>query len=190
MTHVPIVAPIVAALLTLAAHDTHDAALQRATVMIPPKADRGKAGAACRPGEGGPAARVIITGLKDREGMLRLELYPATDSDFLAPDKTLIAAGKPFRRIEQRVPAGDGATLCIRAPSSGSYALTVLHDRDGDGKFGFLRDGVGFSNNPALKRKKPSAASVAIAIGPGMATTRIVMNYRRGLGFGPLASAR
>lgn len=152
---------------------------------VPPKSERGKAGAACRPGESGPAARVTLTGLKDRRGRIRLELYPANDRDFLAPDRDLIAAGKAFRRIEQAVPAGDSATLCIRAPRAGRYALSVLHDRDGDGKFGFLRDGVGFSNNPRLKRAKPKAATVALDIG-GVASTTIVMNYRKGLAFGPI----
>lgn len=166
------------------------ALLAPAIIVVPPKAERGKAGAACRLQESGPAVRVAISGLKDQQGMLRLELYPANDQDFLAPDKVLIAAGKPFRRIEQQAPASGAALLCIRAPASGRYALSVLHDRDGDGKFGFLRDGVGFSNNPRLRRQKPDAATVAIDIGPGIATTRIVMNYRRGLGFGPLATAQ
>lgn len=155
------------------------------SLPVPPKAERGKAGAACRPGENGPAARVTLAGLKDRRGRIRLELYPANDRDFLAPDRELIAAGKAFRRIEQAVPGGDSATLCIRAPRAGRYALSVLHDRDGDGKFGFLRDGVGFSNNPRLKRAKPKAASVALDIG-GVAATTIVMNYRKGLAFGPI----
>lgn len=164
------------------------AALSNAAIVVPPKAERGKAGAACRSHESGPAVRVAIAGLKDRQGLLRLELYPANDEDFLAPDKALIAAGKPFRRVEQPVPAVDGTMMCIRAPASGRYALSVLHDRDGDGKFGFLRDGVGFTNNPRLGRRKPDAALVAIAVGPGMTQARIVMNYRRGLGFGPLGS--
>lgn len=165
------------------------AAFATAAIVVPPKAERGKAGAACRAGESGPAIRVSIAGLKDREGRLRLELYPANDEDFLAPDKVLIAAGKPFKRVEQQVPAVDGTTMCIRAPASGRYALSVLHDRDGDGKFGFLRDGVGFSNNPRLGRRKPQASAVALTVGSGVAHVQIVMNYRRGLGFGPLPGA-
>ncbi|PZR48274.1 MAG: hypothetical protein DI537_59070, partial [Stutzerimonas stutzeri] len=136
--------------------------------------------------------RPIATGFGYAEpidGTLRLELYPANDQDFLAPDKVLIAAGKPFKRVEQQVPSVEGTTMCIRAPASGRYALSVLHDRDGDGKFGFLRDGVGFSNNPRLGRRKPEAAKVALNVGPGVAQVQIVMNYRRGLGFGPLAGA-
>ncbi len=47
----------------------------------------------CRPGEPGPAVRVNVDGFKDRQGRAVLELYPANDEDFLAPDGVLIAAG-------------------------------------------------------------------------------------------------
>jgi hypothetical protein len=56
----------------------------------------GSDAAACRPGEG-PAIAVEITGLKDRTGELKLELYPGEEADFLKDDRVLIAAGKTFR---------------------------------------------------------------------------------------------
>lgn len=156
---------------------------------VPPRSERGKAGAPCRSGERGPAVRVTVVGIKDGKGTLRLELYPANDSDFLAPDKVLIAAGKPFRRIDQTGFDPGSSTLCIRAPETGTYALSVLHDRDGDGKFNFLGDGVGFSRNPKLRRSKPRADAVALRVGPGVQEARIIMNYRRGLGFGPVKTS-
>ena len=157
-----------------------------APLPVPPRAERGRAGADCRPGEPGPAVRVDIGGFKDRRGMLVLELYPANDEDFLAADKALIAAGKVFRRVSARPPATGNAQMCVRAPSPGRYAVFVLHDRDGNGRFGFLRDGVGFANNPRIGASKPRAAQASIAIGPGVETIAITLNYRRGLGFGPL----
>lgn len=46
---------------------------------VPPTTpDLGKAGAACRPGESGPALIVVVDGLRDRKGLLKLELYPPT----------------------------------------------------------------------------------------------------------------
>lgn len=146
----------------------------------------GTANAECRAGEGGPAARVEVVGLKDNHGTLRLELYPATSDGWLAPDRDLIASNRPFRRVINRVPSTRNAIMCIRAPAAGTYGLIVLHDRDSNRRFGFFSDGVGFSNNPVLHRSKPEAASVAISIGPGVTQTRIVMNYRRGFGMGPL----
>ena len=42
----------------------------------------------------GPAILANISGLKDRKGRLRLELYPADKADFLKDDRDLIAEGK------------------------------------------------------------------------------------------------
>ncbi len=48
-------------------------------------------------------------------------------------------------------PSASGPTLlCIRVPAPGRSALFVLHDRDGDGRFGVLRDGAGFAGNPRI----------------------------------------
>ncbi len=161
-----------------------------AAIAVPPREQRGRAGADCRASESGPAMRITVTGLRDTRGSLRLELYPANDAEFLASDRELIAAGRPFRRVVASPPASGSASLCIRAPAAGTYALTVLHDRDRDGRFGYISDGVGFSNNPRLGRAKPPAAAVAIAIPSGVGSTRIVMNYRNGLSFEPLERRR
>lgn len=160
--------------------------LTGANYPVPPKAERGRAEADCRPHETGPAARVEVEGLKDATGTLRLELYPANDQDFLASDKLLIAAGKPFRRVFGTPSPTLRATLCVRAPQPGAYALSILHDRDGNGKFGLLKDGVGFPNNPRLGLSKPDASAATVAIPNGVVTLRVIMNYRRGFGFAPL----
>lgn len=164
--------------------------LLTAAQPVPPREQRGRAGADCRANEAGPAMRVAITGLRDARGNVRLELYPANDRDFLAPDRDLIAAGRPFRRVIGAARASGRIPLCIRAPAPGTYALSVLHDRDGNGRFGFASDGVGFSNNPRLRRARPSASSVAITIGPGVGETRIVMNYLSGIVFRPIEQRR
>lgn len=62
--------------------------------------DLGKAAGQCRPGEKGPAVVVTLTGLKDRAGHIRAEVYPANDHDFLEDDNILIMDGKTFRRVE------------------------------------------------------------------------------------------
>lgn len=162
--------------------------LTAASLPVPPKAERGRAGADCRASEPGPAVRVDVRGLKDRSGKLILELYPESDKDFLQSDKILIAAGKPFRRVPVNTPDSGPISLCIRAPGPGRYAITLLHDRDGNGKFGLSSDGVGFANNPKLGLSKPKAKSAAVAVNSGTRTIAIVMNYRRGIGVGPLAT--
>jgi uncharacterized protein (DUF2141 family) len=154
---------------------------------VPSHPDLGKAEGQCRPHETGPAFLVEIAGLKDRTGRLKLEVYPAVDGDFLEDDNILINAGKTFRRVEMAVPSDPVPRMCIRVPSAGAYALTVLHDRDADRKFGFSVDGAAFSRNPRLGISKPKAAKVRVDAGPGVTALRIVMNYRKGLlSFGPL----
>lgn len=147
----------------------------------------GKAEGQCRPGESGPAFLVDLVGVKDRAGRVKIEVYPANDADFLADDNILLMAGKTFRRVEVPVPAEPVPRLCIRVPGPGTYAVTVLHDRNADHKFSLTHDGVGFSANPRLGWSKPKAAAVAVNAGGGLTTLRIVMNYRTGLfSFGPL----
>jgi uncharacterized protein (DUF2141 family) len=139
----------------------------------------------CRTSETGPAFLVNVEGLKYRAGRLKLELYPANDADFLADDNVLIAAGKSFARVDAATPADGPAQLCIRAPAPGRYALSLLHDRNGDRKFELSSDGIGFSGNPKLGWSKPAAKTVVVDVGDTPKRITIVMNYRHGLGMRP-----
>jgi uncharacterized protein (DUF2141 family) len=147
--------------------------------------DLGIAAGRCRMQETGPAFLVDVTGLKDRTGRLKLELYPANDADFLADDNLLISAGKPFARVDLPTPPDGPIQLCIRAPHPGRYALSLLHDRNADRKFELSSDGIGFSNNPRLGWSKPDADRVAVDLGEGPRRIAIVINYRHGLGMRP-----
>lgn len=163
------------------------AALGGAAAYLPSTPDLGKAEAQCRPNEAGPAVLVLVTGLKDRDGRIKAELYPANDTDFLADDNVLIMAGKTFRRVEIPVPPSGPVQLCLRIPGPGQYALMVLHDRDSNRKFGLSTDGVGFSGNPKMGLSKPKAEVAIFTAGPGLTTQTVRMNYRRGLfSFGPI----
>ncbi len=158
-----------------------------ATSHAPPDPERGKAEGACRKNEHGPALIVTALGLKDRQGYLKLEVYPSNDHDFLENDDILIAAKKTFRRSEIELPPSGLAELCVRLPSAGIYAISLLHDRDKNRKFGLSIDGVGFAGNPKLGWSKPKAKSVSVSAGTGLTHIKITMNYRRGLfSFEPL----
>jgi uncharacterized protein (DUF2141 family) len=160
-----------------------------AAAAIPSTPDLGKAEGRCRPGERGASLLVEVAGLKDRRGRLKLELYPANDTDFLEDDNLLVDAGKTFRRVEADVPASGPVELCIRAPSAGTYAVSLLHDRDANRKFGLSIDGIGFAGNPRLGMSKPRAAAASVRVGSGPTRTRIALNYRKGLmSFGPVGS--
>ena len=149
--------------------------------------DLGKAEGRCRPGEAGPALLVEAKGLKDRSGQIKVELYPANDQDFLADDNVLVSQGKTFRRVEVPTPKGGAAVVCIRIPGPGTYTLTVLHDRDGDHKFNYKLDGIGFAGNPKLGWSKPKWTSARVAVGSGgVSRISVAMNYKNGLGVGPI----
>ncbi|MEH3045970.1 DUF2141 domain-containing protein [Sphingomonas adhaesiva] len=137
--------------------------------------------AACNGGQG-PAIRATVTGLKDTRGSLKLELYPANEQDFLAGDDELAARGRPFRRISVGVPAGGTATVCIRVPQPGRWALFAGHDRDGKAKFNFWSDGAGFPSARKIGRSRPKLADALIDVGPGITPATIRMQYLRGLG--------
>ena len=151
--------------------------------------DLGKAEGRCRPGESGPALLVEATGMKDRAGSMKLEVYPGNDQDFLADDNVLVAAGKTFRRVEVPTPQTGPVVLCVRLPGPGLYAVSVLHDRNSDRRFQWKVDGIGFSGNPHLGWSKPKVNSARVAVnGGGVSRISVVMNYKSGLGVAPLNS--
>jgi uncharacterized protein (DUF2141 family) len=155
---------------------------------VPSSPALGRAEGRCRPGETGPALIINVAGLKDRAGTLKAELYPANDTDFLADDNVLVNAGKTFRRVLVDISQTGPVQLCIRAPAAGAYGLSLLHDRDGNRKFGASIDGVGFGGNPqSLGPFKPKIAIGRVSVGGGVTSVTVKMLYRKGLfSFAPL----
>ncbi|HET9509698.1 MAG TPA: DUF2141 domain-containing protein [Sphingomonas sp.] len=135
----------------------------------------------------GPALQVTVTGLKDRTGRLKLELYPANAADFLKDDQDLVKEGKVFRRAIAPTPAAGATVICIRAPAPGRYALLFTHDRDGKNKFNFWRDGAGFVGAGKLGRSRPQVEQAIVTVGGGVTPVTIRAQYLRGLsGFAPI----
>jgi uncharacterized protein (DUF2141 family) len=157
---------------------------------IPSTPDLGVAEGRCRANESGPAFIVSAVGMKDRQGRLKLEVYPSNDADFLQDDNILVSAGKVFRRVEVPVPSSGAVELCVRVPAPGAYSVVLLHDRDSNRRFGWTVDGIGFASNPRLGFSRPSAARARAVAGTGPTPISIVMNYRSGLGVAPLPQHR
>ncbi|WP_375381661.1 DUF2141 domain-containing protein [uncultured Sphingomonas sp.] len=140
--------------------------------------------AACQPG-GGPAVEVTITGLKDRQGAVRVELYPATDEDFLKGDHELIAQDKVFRRVSVAPPKAGPVAICVRVPHPGRYALVMIHERDGKMKFDYRIDGAGTPSNRRLGFGKPKLPEALITVGAGVTPIPIRAQYLGMFGFSP-----
>lgn len=135
----------------------------------------------------GPMIQVHVEGLKDRTGRLKVELYPANEEDFLRDDTELLELRKPFRRVWAQIPASNPATICIRAPYAGKWAMLVTHDRDGRNKFNFWKDGAGFPKNNRLGRVRPKLNQALIDVPAQGGQLTVKLQYLRGLGgFGPL----
>jgi uncharacterized protein (DUF2141 family) len=144
---------------------------------IPSSPDLGVAEGKCRPNESGAAYMINVTGLKDRKGMLRVELYPNNDADFLADDNILVMAHKAFARVVQPMPAKGDVTVCIRAPGPGTYTLSVIQDRNSNRKFEYGSEGAGFPRIGNLGRNKPKAADVALSVGASPQAVTVPMQY-------------
>jgi len=155
---------------------------------VPPTGAPGTVEGACSADEHGPALVVDITGFKDRRGLIKLEVYPPVDGEFLGTDTKLVAEGKTFRRVEERVPASGPVALCVKVPATGTYSVVVLHDRNSDHKFQWTSDGVGFPGNPHIGWGAPKAAAARISVGPHVTRTTVVLNYFRGFGMGPIGN--
>ena len=153
---------------------------------MPPSGAPGTTEGACAADESGPALVVDVLGLKDRRGLIKVEVYPPVDGEFLGTETKLLAEGKAFRRTEERMPQSGPVALCVRVPGPGVYSVVVLHDRDSNHKFGFTSDGVGFPGNPRLGWSAPKAAQAKIVAGRGITRFSVVLNYWRGFGMGPV----
>jgi uncharacterized protein (DUF2141 family) len=148
--------------------------------MAPALAVLGPDAARCRSGASEPALLVSVSGFKNRNGQLRVQLYGANPDDFLAK-------GKRMRRIDLPVSSSGAMDVCVAVPRAGTYAVAVRHDADGNGKSGWNDGGV-FSRYPkiSLTDLKPRHREVAIAVGNGVKPVEIVLTDRKGLSIGPI----
>ena len=134
---------------------------------------------AARCAEGaGPSFLVRISGLKNRNGTVRVRLFGGS------PD-TYFEGKNALARVLIPTPAADPFAICIPAPRPGIYAIDVRHDANGDNKSG-ISDGGGSSGNPQpsiwslLTKRKPPAAVVQVAVERGVKLVPITMMYVRG----------
>jgi len=143
--------------------------------------------AACAASARHSAALVIVDGFKNREGTVRVRAFPANSPDLFRKEGQI-------DRVAMPVPAHGKAAICVPLPGPGAYAFDVRHDANDNGDTD-KADGGGFSGNPkvtfwqVVSKTRPPVKDAAIAIGNGVTTVPIILNYMQGLSVGPVRTA-
>ena len=79
------------------------------------------------------------------------------------------------------VPTRAAGMLKFGGLPSGTYALALIHDENGNGKLdtmmGIPKEGFGFSKNPAIRFGPPSFKSAEVAITSGEHDETVKMKY-------------
>jgi len=117
---------------------------------------------------------VNVTGVKAAQGLIAVTLYADNSSKFLAKKGSLYVG-----RVAARAPT---TRVCIHVPTTGTYAIAVYHDADGDRKFkrsgiGLPAEGYGFSNNPGTLFGLPAFSKVRIGIPRTNVQTTVKLKY-------------
>jgi uncharacterized protein (DUF2141 family) len=116
---------------------------------------------------------VHIEGMRSKKGIVRACLT--------RDEKSFPHCDKDPAAYKVNIPAPEGGTLHFTDVTAGHYAITVLHDENGNAKvdtmLGIPREGVGFSRNPRLIAGPPSFAATRFAIGDAAAETTIKLKY-------------
>ncbi|UWX58653.1 DUF2141 domain-containing protein [Chlorobaculum sp. MV4-Y] len=118
---------------------------------------------------------ILIDNVRSEEGIVGVALFNAKKG---FPDKSALA-------IEGRsIPAGKRCKVIFENVPYGTYAISVLHDENGNGKMdkGFLgipKEGFGTSNNPEIKMGPPSFSDSRFDLKSKEMTLNIDMKYLR-----------
>jgi uncharacterized protein (DUF2141 family) len=121
----------------------------------------------------GSSLQLHITEASNDQGMIRVLIFSQA-SGF--PDN-------PAKAVKSySVPPKKGAvSIAVPGLPPGSYAIAVIHDKDGNGKLstnavGYPSERYGFSNNPKVYFGPPSFDKAAIDLGLMPQTVRIVLH--------------
>lgn len=121
-----------------------------------------------------PAAlEITLTGLRSAKGQV---LVCVTKNPRAFPD-----CSKDVLSKRLAIRTADAASFRVDGLEQGVYAVSVIHDENGNGKVDtnlmIPREGFGFSRNPAIGFGPPRFASAQIVLGPGDTAHAIRMRY-------------
>ena len=116
---------------------------------------------------------VQVQGLRNQQGMVRLCL---TRNPAHFPD----CNGDPAA-LKRSVRAGEAASIRFTSVGAGTYALSVIHDENGNGRLDrFLaipREGFGFSRNPAIRMGPPRFEDVRFDVAAARVRQPVRIKY-------------
>lgn len=114
-----------------------------------------------------------VSGLRSQQGQV-LACLTTNPRDF--PDCRHDPAARKLA-----LPARNGMTLDFGAVASGDYAISLLHDENGNGKADMVvmvpREGFGFSRDAAVRFGPPRFASAMFVVGNEPVRQTIRMRY-------------
>lgn len=127
----------------------------------------------CAPGKG-PAVRVAVSGIKSSTGNLFVRAYPARSGDWLKSKRYIMRV--------QATPREGNISVCVPLPAPGDYAISVVHDANGNRSTDISTDGAGMSNNPEIRKflgipRPPALEKVRFTAGDGVTRMAIAVQY-------------
>ncbi|WP_309750937.1 DUF2141 domain-containing protein [Novosphingobium sp.] len=128
-----------------------------------------------RPGlaQGGPASlQISVTGITSAKGLIRVAVCPPQAGFPDCKAKVVRTASLPI--------ANGQAAVSFDGLAPGSYAVSVFHDANANGKLdrfaGIPKEGYGFSRNPGFKPRAPRFAEAELVLS-GQHQTQIKLRY-------------
>ncbi|WP_157219996.1 DUF2141 domain-containing protein [Flavisphingomonas formosensis] len=121
------------------------------------------------PGE----VQVHIEGLRSVSGLVSacLTTMPAGFPDCRNDPKSL----------RRSVKAQTGATIIFEGLAPGTYAVSLIHDENGNGKLdtrlGIPREGIGFSRNPVVRFSAPKFPDASFTVADKPVSLTVQMKY-------------
>jgi len=127
--------------------------------------------------EGRGTVIVDITGFRNEEGRAGVLLF-AGEKGF--PDDPGLAEAKAFSPIDHK-----RSRVVLENVPYGTYAVSVFHDEDGDGKprksfFGIPLEGVGASRNPSMRFGPPGFNESSFTLDTPEREVSITIRYLKG----------
>lgn len=123
--------------------------------------------------QAGPASlQISVTGITSAKGLIRVAVCPPQAGFPDCKAKVVRTASLPI--------ANGQAAITFDGLAPGSYAVSVFHDANANGKLdrfaGIPKEGYGFSRNPGFKPRAPKFSEAELVLN-GQQQTQIKLRY-------------